>query len=63
MPGSKDWGKVWNKDDIPLIEGDQVRECLSELDTHKCTGSDVMQPPVVRELADVIARPLSIIFE
>ena len=55
-------GKGWIKDDVPLVEEDQVKEYLSKLDTHKPMDPDGMQPQVLRELADVIARPLSIIF-
>jgi len=46
-----------------LVEEDQVREDLSKLGIHKPMGPDRMCPRVLRELADVIVRPLAITFD
>ena len=40
-----------------------VHELLQELDPYKSMGPDAIHPRVLRDLADIIARPLYIIFK
>ncbi|KAF1469936.1 tRNA-specific adenosine deaminase 1, partial [Megadyptes antipodes antipodes] len=60
-------GKAWCKENIPLVEEDQVREYLRTLDMHKSLGPDdlclLMHSGELRELADVIVRLLPLIFD
>jgi len=55
--------EAYREDDFPLIEEDCVRDHLSDLDAHKFMGPAGMHPRVLRQLADVIAEPLYMIFE
>jgi len=41
----------------------QVRDHLRNLRVHKSMGPDEVHPQVLRELADEVARPLSIVLE
>ncbi|KAF4796725.1 hypothetical protein TURU_081889 [Turdus rufiventris] len=54
---------VREKNDSPVIQEAAVRELLSHLDVHKSMGPDGIYPRVMRELADELAKPLSIIYQ
>ncbi|KAK4816199.1 hypothetical protein QYF61_012664 [Mycteria americana] len=47
----------------PIIQGEMVSDLLHHLDTHKSMGPDEIHPGVLMELAEVLIKPLSIIYQ
>ncbi|KAK4831897.1 hypothetical protein QYF61_020044 [Mycteria americana] len=47
----------------PIIQGEMASDLLHHLDTHKSMGPDEIHPRVLKELADVLTKPLSILYQ
>jgi len=53
-------GKVWSKEDLPSGKWYLARVQLNKLDIDRAVGPGRMHPLELRELPDVIVRPLSV---
>ena len=57
--------EVWDKEqkNPPIVQVETVRDLLLHLDCHKSVGPDGIHLRVLRELVDMIAKPLSISYQ
>ncbi|GAB0180778.1 hypothetical protein GRJ2_000543100 [Grus japonensis] len=51
------------QNEAPMIQGEMVSDLLHHLDTHESMGPGGIHPRVLRELAKVLTKPLSIIYQ
>jgi len=62
-PVAENKGKNWEKEDLPAVSEDRVQNHVKNLKVHNSMGPDEIHPQVLSELADKVAKLLSILFE
>lgn len=58
-----DWGRGQESKIPPTASKEQVQDHVIILHVHKSTGQNIMHLRVLQKMADIVAMPLSIIFE
>ncbi|KAK4832377.1 hypothetical protein QYF61_022232 [Mycteria americana] len=61
LPEPEDRNGEQNED--PIIQGEMVSDLLHHLDTHSSMGPDGIHPRVLREVAEMLTKLLSIIYQ
>ncbi|KAK4822331.1 hypothetical protein QYF61_013030 [Mycteria americana] len=51
------------QNEAPRIQGEMVSDLLHHLDTHRSMGPDGIHPRVLREVVEVLTKPLSILYQ
>ncbi|KAK4822638.1 hypothetical protein QYF61_018590 [Mycteria americana] len=51
------------QNEAPRIQGEMVSDLLHYLDTHRSMGPDGIHPRVLREVVEVLTKPLSILYQ
>ncbi|KAK4829538.1 hypothetical protein QYF61_005177 [Mycteria americana] len=51
------------QNEAPIIQGEMGSDLLHHLDTHKSMGPDGIHPRVLRELAEVLTKPLTTLYQ
>jgi len=63
VPSPLSWKTGTGSRIIPIIQGEMVSNLLHHLDTQKSMGPNGIHPSVLRELAEVLTKPFSIIYQ
>jgi len=56
-------GRDWENEEPPTVGEDRIQDHLRNLKVYKSMVPDEVHPQVLKEMADEVAKPLSIILE